>query len=102
LLGGLYGIAIGGAFFGESMFQIGRDASKTALIHLAARLRGGGYRLLDTQFVTDHLQRLGAVELSRAQYRARLSEALGVAADFWRLPRYADGVTALQAISQAS
>lgn len=102
LLGGLYGIAIGGAFFGESMFQTERDASKTALIHLAARLRVGGYRLLDTQFVTDHLQRLGAVELSRAQYRARLAEALGVAADFWRMPPYACGAAALQAISQAS
>jgi leucyl/phenylalanyl-tRNA--protein transferase len=102
MVGGLYGIAIGGAFFGESMFQTERDASKTALIHLAARLRVGGYHLLDTQFVTDHLQRLGAVELSRAQYRARLVEALDVAADFWRLPRYAGGAAALQAISQAS
>ena len=102
LVGGLYGIAIGGAFFGESMFQAERDASKSALIHLAARLVAGGYTLLDTQFVTDHLLTLGAVEISRAQYRARLAKALDVAADFWKLPVYTRGAAALQAISQAS
>ena len=73
LAGGLYGVALGGAFFGESMFSRVRDASKFALIALVARLNAGGFRLLDTQFVTDHLARLGAVEISRADYRRRLA-----------------------------
>ena len=76
LVGGLYGVAIGGAFFGESMFSRARDASKVALVPLVARLRQGGYRLLDTQFLTPHLASLGAVEISRGEYRRRLSAAL--------------------------
>ena len=76
LAGGLYGIRLGGAFFGESMFSRARDASKVALVHLVARLRRGGFRLLDVQFVTAHLRRFGAVEVPRASYRALLSEAL--------------------------
>jgi len=76
LVGGLYGVALGGAFFGESMFSRVADASKVALAHLVARLMRGGYRLLDTQFVTDHLKSFGAVEISRAQYRRLLAEAL--------------------------
>jgi leucyl/phenylalanyl-tRNA--protein transferase len=82
LVGGLYGVAIGGAFFGESMFSRVADASKIALAHLVARLRQGGFRLLDTQFVTEHLQRFGAVEISRARYRRLLAEALGAEAYF--------------------
>lgn len=81
LVGGLYGVALGAAFFGESMFHVERDASKVALVHLAARLRRGRYRLLDTQFVTPHLASLGAVAVSRAEYRARLEEAVVAAAD---------------------
>ncbi len=77
LVGGLYGVALGGAFFGESMFHRARDASKVALVHLVERLRRGGFRLLDVQFVTDHLARFGAVEVPRAEYERRLAEALG-------------------------
>jgi leucyl/phenylalanyl-tRNA---protein transferase len=80
LVGGLYGVAIGGAFFGESMFSFVTDASKVALVHLVARLRLGGFRLLDTQFVTAHLAQFGAREIARDQYKARLAEALEVSA----------------------
>ena len=76
LVGGLYGVALGGAFFGESMFHRRSDASKVCLLHLAARLRDSGYHLLDTQFVTPHLATLGAVEVPRARYRKRLAEAV--------------------------
>ena len=76
LAGGLYGVALGGAFFGESMFSRARDASKTALAHLVARLRIGGFRLLDTQFVTMHLAQFGAIELRRDEYKAELARAL--------------------------
>ena len=80
LVGGLYGVAIGGVFFGESMFSRARDASKVALVHLAARLRLGGFRLLDTQFVTKHLSQFGAYELPREQYRVKLAAAVAVRA----------------------
>lgn len=86
LVGGLYGVALGGAFFGESMFSRSRDASKIALVHLVARLRLGGFVLLDTQFVTEHLAQFGAVEIPRAEYRRRLSHALGVPAEFVAAP----------------
>ena len=76
LVGGLYGVSIGGAFFGESMFSRVTDASKVALVHLVALLRQGGYRLLDMQFVTPHLAQFGAAEVSRAQYRRLLADAL--------------------------
>ena len=76
LVGGLYGVAIGAAFFGESMFSLQTDASKVALAHLVARLRLGGYRLLDTQFVTDHLSQFGATEIPRARYRKLLEAAI--------------------------
>ena len=76
LSGGLYGVAIGGAFFGESMFSFVTDASKVALVHLIARLRLGGFRLLDTQFVTEHLARFGAREIPRSLYKAQLADAL--------------------------
>ncbi len=82
LVGGLYGIALGAAFFGESMFSRRRDTSKIALVHLAARLWAGGFKLLDTQFVTDHLRQFGAIEIARTVYRRRLTEALTSAADF--------------------
>ncbi|HSZ50395.1 MAG TPA: leucyl/phenylalanyl-tRNA--protein transferase [Caulobacteraceae bacterium] len=95
LVGGLYGVALGGAFFGESMFSLERDASKVALVHLVARLRAGGFALLDTQFVTEHLMRLGAVEIDRADYRRRLSIALGRRARFLALPRSISGFEAL-------
>ncbi len=76
LVGGLYGVALGGAFFGESMFSRVPDASKVALVHLIARLKRGGFTLLDTQFVTAHLARFGAIEISRRVYRKRLDAAL--------------------------
>jgi leucyl/phenylalanyl-tRNA--protein transferase len=82
LVGGLYGIHLGAAFFGESMFSRVTDASKVALAHLVARLRHGGFLLLDTQFVTAHLVRFGAVEISRRDYNARLAAALGKEAQF--------------------
>jgi leucyl/phenylalanyl-tRNA--protein transferase len=82
LVGGLYGLALRGAFCGESMFHRATDASKVCLVHLAARLNCGGFRLLDAQFLTPHLQSLGAVEISRAEYRARLDDALHRPADF--------------------
>ena len=76
LAGGLYGIAIGGAFFGESMFSRTRDASKVALVHLVTRLRAQGYVLLDTQFLTPHLMQFGAREIPRSRYLAILTEAV--------------------------
>jgi leucyl/phenylalanyl-tRNA--protein transferase len=78
LVGGLYGASLGGAFFGESMFSSATDASKVALAWLVARLKVGGYRLLDCQFMTDHLRSLGAIEISQQDYLAMLSSALGV------------------------
>lgn len=83
LVGGLYGVTLGGAFFGESMFSRRRDASKVALVHLVARLRAAGFTLLDTQFVTKHLERFGAVEIPRSEYRALLAEALNRHANFF-------------------
>jgi len=83
LVGGLYGIAISGAFFGESMFSRERDASKVALAHLVLRLKLGGFRLLDTQFVTEHLKQFGAIEIPRADYHRQLAAALAVPARFY-------------------
>ncbi len=82
LVGGLYGVSIGGAFFGESMFQTRTDASKIALIHLVGRLIAAGYKLLDTQFVTEHLSQFGAIEIPRSQYKALLETALSQDTDF--------------------
>jgi leucyl/phenylalanyl-tRNA--protein transferase len=87
LVGGLYGVAIGAAFFGESMFHRRTDASKVALVHLVARLRAGGFRLLDTQFVTDHLATLGAIAVPKQAYHLLLADAVAREADFWSLPR---------------
>lgn len=102
LVGGLYGVTLGAAFFGESMFSLARDSSKVALIHLVARLIAGRFQLLDTQFLTGHLSQFGAQDIPRAHYRKRLVQALANDADFYRLPAYADGASVLQAISQAS
>ena len=85
LVGGLYGVTLGRAYFGESMFHRARDASKVALVHLAARLKAGGFRLLDTQFVTDHLKIFGAVEVPRRQYHKLLETALVGESDFLAL-----------------
>ncbi|HEX7966942.1 MAG TPA: leucyl/phenylalanyl-tRNA--protein transferase [Stellaceae bacterium] len=99
LVGGLYGVALGGAFFGESMYSRITDASKVALAHLVARLKLGGFRLLDTQFVTEHLQQFGATEVSRAQYHRRLTAALAVKA---YLPREPLAGAAVVAVLQSS
>lgn len=82
LLGGLYGVKLGAAFFGESMFSLAPDASKVALVHLVARLRVGGFRLLDAQFVTDHLARFGARAILRRRYHDQLDLAIRSVADF--------------------
>jgi leucyl/phenylalanyl-tRNA---protein transferase len=82
LVGGLYGVSLGAAFFGESMFSRDNDASKVALVHLVTRLRLGGYRLLDTQFLTPHLARFGGVEITRARYHRLLADALAYRAIF--------------------
>ncbi len=102
LAGGLYGVSLGAAFFGESMFSRVRDASKIALVALVARLRAGGFRLLDTQFVTDHLKRLGAMEISRGEYRRRLADAVVRPADFHALPRDLPPQRLLQLATQTS
>jgi leucyl/phenylalanyl-tRNA--protein transferase len=86
LVGGLYGVSLGRAFFGESMFHRRRDASKVALVHLVARLKAGHYRLLDTQFVTEHLRTFGAIEVPRPAYHKLLDAALVGEADFGVLP----------------
>ncbi|UWQ94416.1 leucyl/phenylalanyl-tRNA--protein transferase [Rhodobacteraceae bacterium M385] len=86
LAGAVFGIALGGAFFGESMFSRRTGGSKLALAHLVHRLRAGGFTLFDTQFVTDHLISLGAIEIPRATYREELEKALEQDADFLRLP----------------
>jgi leucyl/phenylalanyl-tRNA---protein transferase len=85
LAGGLYGVRLGRAFFGESMFHTVRDASKVALVHLVARLRAGGFTLLDTQFVTDHLKTFGSLEVSRFHYHKMLETALTGEADFFAI-----------------
>jgi leucyl/phenylalanyl-tRNA--protein transferase len=82
LVGGLYGVVMGGVFFGESMFSRARDASKVALVNLVARLRLGGFRLLDTQFVTTHLAQFGAAEIPREEYKALLAASLDVHAEW--------------------
>jgi leucyl/phenylalanyl-tRNA---protein transferase len=101
LAGGLYGVSLGGAFFGESMFHRARDASKVALVHLVARLIAGGFVLLDTQFVTEHLRGFGAVEVPRRRYRNELDVALLHAGNFAALPidRPISGEAALQIIA---
>lgn len=96
LVGGVYGVALAGAFFGESMFSRATDASKVGLAYLIDRLRLGGFTLFDTQFITKHLASLGAVEISRANYRRRLAEALNVTADFDRAGAVPDAQDVIQ------
>ncbi len=102
LVGGLYGVALGAAFFGESMVSRMRDASKIALVHLAARLAAGRFTLLDAQFITNHLRQFGAKEISAASFKTRLAHALQLKADFSQLPDQVPGAAALQAIGQMS
>ena len=103
LVGGLYGVSLGRAFFGESMFHRARDASKIALVHLVARLNAGGFQLLDTQFVTDHLRIFGAIEVPKLQYHRLLEAALVGEADFgaMALDRPVTGAEALARIGVA-
>jgi leucyl/phenylalanyl-tRNA--protein transferase len=101
LVGGLYGVELGGAFFGESMFSRERDASKVALVHLVARLRAGGFKLLDAQFTTDHLRQFGALDVAREEYQLLLEEALSAEADFYFLGGATSDVI-LQSVSQTS
>ena len=100
LVGGLYGVHLQSAFFGESMFSTERDASKTALVHLAARLINGGFQLLDTQFVTDHLRQFGAVEVNRDAFQRLLERALLRPADFGRMPPDASGAEVLDILGE--
>jgi leucyl/phenylalanyl-tRNA--protein transferase len=95
LAGGLYGVHLKGAFFGESMFSLDRDASKVALVHLAARLKTGGFRLLDTQFITEHLRQFGAIEVPRERFQKLLEMAMEIEAEFWRLPKEVNGSAVL-------
>lgn len=102
LVGGLYGVALGGAFFGESMFSYARDASKVALVHLVGRLLAGGFTLLDTQFVTDHLRQFGTVEVDRDEFHRQLDGALKHTADFLVLPRETPGAAILDIVERAN
>ena len=95
LVGGLYGVSLGRAFFGESMFHRSRDASKIALVHLVARLRAGSYRLLDTQYVTEHLRTFGTIEVPKRRYHRLLEDALTGEADFRALAPSISGEQAL-------
>jgi leucyl/phenylalanyl-tRNA--protein transferase len=98
LVGGLYGVSLGRAFFGESMFHRTRDASKVALVHLVARLRAGGFVMLDTQFVTDHLKTFGAVEIPKRQYHKLLEMSLTGEGDFMALDKH--GTSGTQVLAQ--
>ncbi|WP_346896445.1 leucyl/phenylalanyl-tRNA--protein transferase [uncultured Roseibium sp.] len=100
LVGGLYGVALNGAFFGESMFTRSTDASKVCLAHLVARMVVGGYTLLDTQFVTDHLSKFGAIEVPQAEYTRLLNEALQLEGDFLAFPTNATGADVLDVLEK--
>lgn len=102
LIGGLYGVALGGAFFGESMFSRARDASKVALCHLVARLRRGGFRLLDTQFATEHLAQFGVIEIPRDAYRKKLEAALAIKCSFYLGPLDDADLAFRQSLTQTS
>lgn len=102
LVGGLYGVRLGSAFFGESMFSRETDASKVALVHLVARLVYGGFTLLDTQFVTEHLSRFGAREITRKAYHRQLAVALDRIGDFHALSDEVSAQEVLQLCSQTS
>ncbi len=98
LVGGLYGVALGGAFFGESMFSRATDASKAALVHLVARLKHGGFKLLDAQFTTPHLEQFGAQTLPRRIFHSILGAALEIKADFTALPEATSGAELLEIV----
>ena len=100
LVGGLYGVTIGGAFFGESMVSRATDASKIALVHLVARLKAGGFALLDCQFQTEHLSQFGVVEVAKTDYLQMLAWAVDMKADFYALSRATSGKIALQVLSE--
>ena len=102
LVGGVFGITLGGAFFGESMFSTRKDASKVALAYLIDRLNVGGFALLDTQFITPHLASLGGIEIPRTDYRDMLNDALAVEADFARQDTVPDAYSLLQRNAQTS
>ncbi len=102
LVGGLYGVTLGGVFFGESMFSRARDASKVALCHLVARLRRSGFRLLDTQFVTEHLARFGVIEIPRDAYRKKLEAALAIKCTFYLGPLGEADLAFRQSLTQTS
>ncbi|MEH6524979.1 MAG: leucyl/phenylalanyl-tRNA--protein transferase [Sneathiella sp.] len=102
LAGGLYGISLAGVFCGESMFTRVTDASKIALTYLVARLKHGGFTLLDAQFMTDHLAKFGAIEIDREDYHRRLDKALKVKSNFYSLSLDASGSDILQSITQTS
>ena len=103
LVGGLYGVCLRGAFFGESMFHTATDASKVALVHLVAALKSGGFILLDTQFITDHLASLGAIEISREAYHSQLKDAIACETAVFPAECYSfSGVEALQLSTQTS
>jgi leucyl/phenylalanyl-tRNA---protein transferase len=102
LVGGLYGVSVGAAFFGESMFSRGRDASKVALVHLVARLIKGGFRLLDCQFMTEHLRSFGAIEIPRDDFRTLLADAVERTADFQRDLGGVDPCAIVQASTRTS
>ena len=101
IAGGLYGVGLGGVFFGESMFSYSRDASKIALVHLVARLIHGGFTLLDTQFVTEHLKQFGTIEVDREDFQAQLDRALAAHGEFSRFDKHTSGADALAVIEQA-
>ncbi|MFK7791635.1 MAG: leucyl/phenylalanyl-tRNA--protein transferase [Devosiaceae bacterium] len=103
MVGGLYGVSMGAAFFGESMFSQERDASKVALVHLVGRMLAGGFTLLDTQFITDHLKQFGATEIPAEDYRAKLRNAVDAEADFycWEASGV-PGAVSLQPVSHTS
>ena len=102
LVGGLYGVSLKSAFFCLSMFSRATDASKVALVHLVARLKAGGYRLLDAQFVTDHLTQFGIREIPRTAYHRLLGRALGRNGNFYSLPDGVSGAAVVQSITQTS
>jgi leucyl/phenylalanyl-tRNA--protein transferase len=102
LVGGLYGVAIGAAFCGESMFSREKNASKVAMAYLIARLKTGGFRMLDTQFYTEHLAQFGVAEIPNADYQELLAECIPVAADFSRAPPQLSTISVLQSITQTS
>ena len=102
LLGGLYGVSLGGCFFGESMFSREKDASKIALVHLVFRLKKGGFVLLDTQFATEHLARFGVIEIPRDAFRKKLAAALAIKCSFYLGPLDEADLAFRQSLTQTS